>query len=134
MTPLEAFREYLRLSCKLSLAKKQDDSHDLTVRLSAAYAMLLPESQKVAIAVGQEFQAMEDAVENNECSIHLAAFREYLRMSCRLSEAVVKNGFGSDGADRIRQYMTPPWYSMCDSSHRVCGLVNEEFNRLEAMI
>lgn len=134
MTPLEAFREYLRLSFKLSLAKEQGDSHDLTIRLSAAYAMLSPESQKVAFAVGQEFQALEDAVENNECSIHLAAFREYLRMSCRLSEEVVKNGFGSDGADRIKNYMAPPWYGMCDSSHRVCGLVNEEFNRLESLI
>lgn len=133
MTPLEAFREYLRLSCRLSLAKKQDDSHDLTVRLSAVYAMLATESQKVAFAVGQEFQALEDGTDNGERAIHLAAFREYIRMSVRLSEEVVKNGFGSDGANRIRHYMTPPWYSMCDSSHRVCGLVNEEFNRLESM-
>lgn len=131
MTPLEAFREYLRLSCRLSLAKKQDDSHELTVRLSTAYAMLTPESQKVAFAVGQEFQALEDGAEDGERTIYLEAFREYLRMSVRLSEEVVRNGFGSDGASHIRHYMTPPWYSMCDSSHRVCGLVNEEFNRLE---
>lgn len=131
MTPLEAFREYLRLSCRLSLAKKQDDSHELTVRLSTAYAMLTPESQKVAFAVGQEFQTLEDGAGNGDRTIYLAAFREYLRLSVRLSEEVVKNGFGSDGASRIRHYMTPPWYSMCDSSHMVCGLVNEEFNRLE---
>lgn len=59
MTPLDAFREYLRLSVQLSEATEQADNHDLTVRLSAAYAPLSPESQGVAQVVGQEFNRLE---------------------------------------------------------------------------
>lgn len=89
MTPLEAFWEYLRLSCRLSLAVKQDDSHYLTVRLAAAYAMLAPESQKVAFAVGQEFHALED----NDCYKQWDAFWAYLQFSIVL--------FGSSIQTRI---------------------------------
>lgn len=134
MTPLEAFWEYLRLSCRLSLAVKQDDSHYLTVRLSSAYAMLATESQKVAYAVGQEFHALEDGAESAGRYWQWSAFWTYLQFSVALSEVVVKRGLGSELANEISDCMTVYWHRMQDSSMEVCGLVNEEFNRLEALL
>lgn len=131
MTPLEAFREYLRLSCRLSLANEQGDIDAIRAKQAEAYFAVSRRSEGVIEFVCQEFQALEDAVENGGRVTYLAAFREYLRMSCELSEEVVKNKSGSEKADDISHFMTVPWYNMQDSSREVCGLVNEEFNRLE---
>lgn len=133
MTPLDAFREYLRLAVQLSQSPNLADDCDMIVKIFAMYAMLTTKSQKVAQAVGQEFQSLEKANKKDNRIRQLNAFRAYLQGLCALSEVIVRHGADSDEAITTKSCLKVIWHRMCGLSCKVCSRVEEELNRLEAM-